>query len=303
MNNFLIGMFNTFDEGKFKRDYRKCFFGIEACQLESKKELERLVKVMKNAELGIHYPLLQNDYPLRDPLLLSLDHDETEEAYGVLERELDLAADLKADYILVHFPKPVILKAGLDWSKWRFGHDREWVWESQYPYERFKEKCEAMFQRLARLSEKYGVRILLESDYVNEYIYKSDLLLKLLKRYPEIKMCMDTGRLHLQEKLDSAFDAMAFSKAMAPYTYLVHLWNVKVTNNAEGGHYPALPDLKVEEGWGDMGAYLRIFAAANPNVLVKFEHRSDLISDEALECCYRWVDSIFEEYRAEKIFR
>ena len=62
--------------------------------------------------------------------------------------------------------------------------------------------------------------------------------------------------------------------------------------NIENNHFPALPNLKVEDGWAPIEEYLRIIAKENANVKVMFEHRSDLISDEELEQCYSWISKL-----------
>jgi D-mannonate dehydratase len=103
---------------------------------------------------------------------------------------------------------------------------------------------------------------------------------------------LDTGRLHLQNKIDSNFDEKEIIKKYAKYTEVVHLWNVKVSSNLENNHFPALPNLKIEDGWAPIKEYLSIIAKENSNVKVMFEHRSDLISDEELERCYSWISKL-----------
>lgn len=76
---------------------------------------------------------------------------------------------------------------------------------------------------------------------------------------------------------------MEVIKRFAKYTEVVHLWNVKVTGNLENRYFPALPNLKQEDGWAPIEKYLQIIREANKNVKIMFEHRSDLISDEELE--------------------
>lgn len=49
----------------------------------------------------------------------------------------------------------------------------------------------------------------------------------------------------------------------------------------------------MEDGWAPIDEYLKIIKEANNNVKIMFEHRSDLISDEELDNCYSWIESIF----------
>jgi sugar phosphate isomerase/epimerase len=297
MRNFLIGLYGGFDYNKFNRDYKKDFFGIEVCMFENEEDINTLIYESKKHDFkfGIHFPLRKSAYRYRDPLFLSMDREESKEAFSIFERELKFYKEINADYVLVHFPKPVILHEKFDFSSWWFSYHNEWTYEKEYPFDIFKKNCEDMFYRLSQLSQKYDIQIVLEQDAVNKYLYNGDLLEKLLEKYSNLKICLDTGRLHLLEKVDENFDSKMFVRKMAPYTYLLHLWNVNIHNSRQSGHYPILPNLNIEEGWGDIGSYLESVSKVNKDVKILFEHRSDLISDEELEKCYRWVSEYFKK--------
>lgn len=295
MAEYLIGMHGGFDYKKFARDFREGFYGFEACLFANDKDINNLLEEVNNNKLkfGVHFPLRRDIYKYRDPLFLSLDDKEALEAMEAFESELEFVKTIDADYLLVHFPKPVIKKENISWEHWRFGSDKEWVWEKDYPFEVFKIKCEELFEKLSELSNKYNTKIVLEHDAVNKYIYESSLLEDLLNRYSNLKMCLDFGRLHMLEQIDSDFDSKEFIKKMAPYTYLIHLWNDKLGGSIKGGHLPVLPELKKEDGFADIHSYLSTVSDINKNVKVLFEHRSDLVSDDELERCYDWVKSYF----------
>ncbi|MTI49243.1 sugar phosphate isomerase/epimerase family protein [Sporosalibacterium faouarense] len=294
MHNFLIGMHGGFDYEKFNRDFKEGFFGIEACMFPNEKEVGVLVEEAKKHKfkMGIHFSLFQGSYRLRDPLFLSLDSNEVEKSYKAFKSELKYASEIGADYILVHFPKPVLLDKDINWDNWRFGHKDEYIYEDEYPYNLFKKNIEYMFYRLSELSKNYGVRIVLEHDAISKYLYKTELLTELLDQYNNLKICLDIARLHLLESIDKDFDRKKFVNQMAPYTYLVHLSNVKIDSNLTNNHYPALSHLNNEDGWADAREYLRDITRINKDIKILFEHRSDLISDDELEACYRWVDGV-----------
>lgn len=297
MKNFLIGMPGGFDYKKFKRDFREDFFGIEASMFKDEDDIRQLIEEVKNNNIrfGVHFPLRKGVFSYcRDPLFLSLDKGVSEKSYEVFEKEVEHCSKIGAEYLLVHFPKPVLIDRKLDWSSWRFANDMEWMYEEVYPIDLFRTNLGEMFERLSCLSEQYKLQILLEHDAVNRYLYDTDLLESLLCKYPNIKICLDTGRLHLLELVDREFNAKNFIQRMAPFTYLVHLWNTNPKDNAKGGHYPALPDLEIGEGWGDIGGYLKAITSVNRNIKILFEHQSDLISEEKLEICYQWVESFFK---------
>ena len=130
---------------------------------------------------------------------------------------------------------------------------------------------------------------------MNSYIYDTDLLETLLKKYPRVKLCLDIGRLHLQDKLDKNFNSFEITRKLAKYAEVIHLWNVKVSGNLTNNHYPTLPNLKPEDGWADVRKYLSIIKEENENCKLLFEHRSDLITDEELENCYDWINELISK--------
>lgn len=111
-------------------------------------------------------------------------------------------------------------------------------------------------------------------------------------RYPRIKLCLDTARLFLQDKLDPYFDARAILRKFTRYAGLIHLSNVQVNDSVHNSHNPVLPELSPQDGWAPIEDYLRIIREENSDVKIMFEHRSDLISEEQLQRCYLWVDGI-----------
>ncbi|UQZ86826.1 Xylose isomerase-like TIM barrel [Paenibacillus konkukensis] len=292
MNRFMIGQYGRFDYNKFRRDFKPGFYGIEACLFEREEDAEHLLKEAGDHgfRIGIHFPLRAGRYKHRDALLLSDDKGTREAAYADVEQELSYLRRLRPDYVLFHYPKPVIMDDRVDWTLWRFSDRSEYAWESEYSLETLREGSEQLFEWLDRKSREYDFTPVLELDGLNRYLYGTDLLESLLCRYPGIRLCLDTGRLYLQERVDPYFDAKAVLEAYAPYAKLIHLSN---TNIAEGrvrfNHYPVHPAQKPEEGWAPMEDYLRIIAARNPAVQILFEHNSALISDEELAQCYEWV--------------
>lgn len=46
--------------------------------------------------------------------------------------------------------------------------------------------------------------------------------------YPNVKLCLDIGRMHLQDRIDDGFSGYEFVERFAKHAELVHLWNVQV---------------------------------------------------------------------------
>jgi hypothetical protein len=296
MNNFMIGQYGKYDFDKFYRDYRSQFYGIEACLLNSEVDIDHLIAESEknNFNIGIHFPLRAGVYKYRDPQFLSSCETVRNEAFECIGEELNYIKlkKIKPKHIIFHYPKPVILDERFDWSDWRFVDSSEYIYESSYSYNEFTKRSEFLFEWLSEKSFEYNFVPVLELDAISKYIYKTDILEELLDRFDRIKLCIDTARLHIQDKTEDLFDPIEIIRRFSKYTEEIHLSNVKITNCVEHVHYPALPDLKVSDGWADIDAYLGAIRQINPNVRIMFEHRSDLISDEELEKCYSWVNGL-----------
>ncbi|MBY9086277.1 sugar phosphate isomerase/epimerase, partial [Paenibacillus sp. HN-1] len=106
------------------------------------------------------------------------------------------------------------------------------------------------------------------------------------------KLCLDTGRLHLQDKIDPFFDSRQVVRKYVKYAEVIHLWNLQYTDKIEKYHYPVLPEQRPEKGWAPIEEYLNIIRKENRDVKIQFEHRSDFLTDDDLERCYMWVDEI-----------
>lgn len=296
MSKFSIGMFGAYNEKKFKRDFRDDFFGLEICLFENEEDIDKIKELTesKNIKYGIHFPLRAGIYPLRDPQFLTLNEGRRNEAYKIIENELNYIhkKDLKPEYILFHFPKPAILKESFNLENWRFYDRSEYCYEDEYSFDNFKNNVEKLFKWLLIKSREYNFTPVLELDALNKYITDSKFLEELLEKYNEIKLCLDTGRLHAQHINDKDFNEIDIIKRFSKYTKVIHLWNVQVEGGSDSSHYPALPTLREEDGWAPIEKYLNIIKEENRDIIVLFEHRSEKISDEELESCYQWIRNI-----------
>ncbi|MDP5274220.1 sugar phosphate isomerase/epimerase [Chengkuizengella axinellae] len=294
MHHFLIGQHGSFDYHKFKRDFKDDFYGIEACLFSGQKDTLNLLKESKERgfQIGVHFPFRSENVKVRDALFLDQNEKTREKAYRWIQEELEFLTSMNPSYVLFHYPKPVLLDDRVDWSNWRFTDPSEFVFESSYSLDELIEHSESLFQWLTEKSEEFHFTPILEFDGLNRYVYETDFLEKLFEKYNHVKLCLDTGRLHFQDKLDPYFDPKTIIKKYGRFADLIHLWNVKVNKKIEFYHYPVLPELQPEDGWAPIEEYLGIIKKENKNIKILFEHRSELISDEDLERCYSWVDGI-----------
>ncbi|WP_246187965.1 TIM barrel protein [Paenibacillus tengchongensis] len=294
IQQFMIGQYGGYEEHKFNRDFREGFHGIEACSFTSDED----VLALKNAaqshgfRIGVHFPFRAGRSPLRDALLLSTDEAEREEAYRLVAAELEELAGLKPEYVLFHYPKPVILDERVNWNGWRFADSREYICESDISSEELEDLTRRLFEWLAAQSSRYSFTPVLEFDALNRYVYEHDFLEQLLQEFPQVNLCLDTARLYLQERLDPYFDAKSILHTYTKYAHLIHLSNVQVQEEVRNSHHPVLPELSPRDGWAPIEEYLHIIRSCNPTVKIMFEHRSDLLTEEDLLRCYEWVNGI-----------
>ena len=276
---------------KYGRDFKEPFYGIEACLFRQEEDVSHLVREARarGFAIGVHFPLRAGRSRLRDALFLSRHDRVREDAFERIREELEYLVRVKPKYVLFHYPKPVVLDDRVDWSAWRFADREEYVFESEYGPHEFFERSEFLFQWLSIKSDEYGFTPVLEFDALNRYVYETDCLENLLKTYDKIKVCLDIGRLHLQDMIDPFFGARRVIDNYAKYAEVIHLWNFRYRGNVEHYRHPVLPELSPQDGWAPVEQYLKIVRAENKNVKILFEHRSDLVSDEDLERCYEWV--------------
>ncbi len=299
MKNFIIGQYGFFDTDKFDKDYREGFYGIEACLLKSKEDISllQLEANKKNLHIGIHFPLRAGVFSFRDPLFLDLNVNTRMQAFEAAEKELSFIKreNINPRYILFHYPKPVIINNEFDLSRWRFYHKSEYVFESEYPIDNFIEYSEVLFEWLNRKSHEYNFIPVLEFDALNKYIIENTFVEALFDKYNNVKACLDIGRLHVQDRIDLNFNAIDILKRFSKYSEVIHLWNAKVGETVEHSHFPLLPNLKPIDGWADIERYVEVIRVENKNIKLLFEHRSDLISKEELESCYRWINQLYNK--------
>ncbi|WBW97002.1 hypothetical protein [Oceanirhabdus sp. W0125-5] len=104
-----------------------------------------------------------------------------------------------------------------------------------------------------------------------------------------MKLCLDTGRLALQEIIDTKFEAKRVVEKFINYIEVVHVWNLRINNGIKEYHYPVLENQEIKEGWGNVKGILGILSYSKSNFKVLFEHDSSLINDRDLLSCYNYV--------------
>ena len=296
MKNFIIGQHGFFNKNKYESDFRKEFWGIEACLLKAEDDINILneFKYKDNYNVGIHFPLRSGQWEHRDPQYLSNDENIRKESYEYMEKEIEYAKIVNPEYILFHYPKPVLLDDRVDWHgwKWRFADKSEYFFDSECELNAFIERSKFFFNWLSKKAKQDSFTPIIELDAIPRCLYETSLLTDLLREFSDIRVCVDIGRLHLQHKIDDHFDSFEFLESIIEFVSEVHLWNLQITDEVKHSHFPALPTLKPEDGWADVNRYFEILRLSDEDLKILFEHNSDLISESELDDCYKWIESI-----------
>jgi len=240
--------------------------------------------------LGVHHPLYKKDGPAwcrfldRDPVQRQL-------ALDVAASAAESAHHLGARYILFHFPWPGLAAEGVDYPAlgWPASLAMEPLadWSEQQIYE----VSRRVFEHLANVQEKERIQIILEIDGPNPYFFDGELYSRLFEEYPELSLCLDTGRLGLLARTHGQ-DPLQLCRRWLPWTRHVHLhtsmWDDDGTFH---NHLPTNGTHTVDQ-WprvtpaADM---VKLVAAAQPRLTVVLEHDPRAVSPEALEEAHRWA--------------
>ena len=162
---------------------------------------------------------------------------------------MEQAEDFGAEYIVVHFPTPASGAAGESHAKLESIARRSCDW-------------------LAELSEKRRMPIHIEGVGASPFL-TVEFLGQVLKEYPILRYCFDTGHMHLAAQ-SIGFALYAFAKEIASYVGSIHLWNTRGADDYQGFHHIMVhPSQEPEEGWVDIPKVLKILA--QPALSVIFE--------------------------------
>lgn len=287
---YLIGMHEFIDHDKYSRDFKDSIGGIEFCNFPDDEAAYQAVRFAKTkkTDFAVHFPISKTSYKFRDPHLTSHIIKEQDEAFEAIAKECSFAKEHGAIYLLIHFPKPIVLPKTGEFDGIGVPKD-DYIYDDAVDYATFAKQCDRAIRFLSNLGEHYDMQIVLELDLMLPWLYETSLLEMLLVKFPNVKLCIDLARLHVQESMDKNFDATSFIKRYSPFTYVVHVSNIRVTHKLHERHYPALENVYEGEGWGNLTPMLEAFGTKPEHVL--FEHKSDHLKEGELSSCYDYVMS------------
>ncbi len=296
MVKYYIGLHGEFDKRKYEKDFTKHISGIELCNFKSTEEVDEIyaLSLSEAFDLGVHFPLYQSSYKYRDPLVTSHDLGEVEAAFDAIENELVCSKNINARYLLIHFPKPMLIDSRMDWTLVKYqAHDA--IASEAYSEKSFVLACKQALIRLNALSLKHEIPIVLELEFMNTWFYSGDWFIEALDQNKALSICLDMARIHLQNHMDPGFDQYDFVRKLSKYTRVLHVANLQIRESDTVRHHPAFPELLEENGWANIEKLLSCLDDRSRLHSVLFEHRTEGIGREKVITCYEWIRSLLPE--------
>ncbi len=243
--------------------------------------------------IGVHHPLYQDGGPawcrFLDP-----DPQVREQALDLAYTSAQAAHHIGARYILFHFPWPGFQLPGADHEAQGWSSTTELELLEAWPEEKVYEASRRAFERFAQIQEQEKIKVVLEIDGPNPYFFDGDLYSRLFEEYPDLSLCLDTGRLGLLAKTHGK-DPLELTRRWLPWTRYMHLhtslWE-------PGGRYRShLPTngSHTAERWprvtpaADMA---RMVVEAQPRCTIVLEHHPKAVSEAELEEAHRWAAAL-----------
>ncbi len=240
--------------------------------------------------IGVHHPLYKEGGPEwcrffdRDPAVRAHALDQAASA-------AQGAHHVGARYILMHFPWPGFQLEGRDLRAegWYFSmplqENAQWSRDEVY------EVSKAAFERFAQIQETEKIKVVLEIDGPNPYFFEDDLYPRLFEQYPDLSLCVDTGRLGLLARTHGR-NPVEMLKPWLPWTRHLHLstslWD------EQGKFHNHIPTNRTHtvDKWPNItpaADLARMVVEAQPRAIVVLEHNPKAVSPQELEEAHAWA--------------
>lgn len=225
INTFFIDVKESFDLG-LKR--------VEIVTSSKEKALSDAEKAYKySMKYSIHLPVFLPKWfggGQWDAFFCDPSEEKRELSFALLEENLDFVKSLNADYCISHFGGIVPLLPQ----------------EELKPY---SEIIEQSISRLESLSEKYGVKILIEYFGLNKNLYLPGDWVSLVENHNQLGLLLDTGHLYFS-CANNCLDLQDSLAALGSHASAFHIWNTKGTDHYwEYHHVAPNPSQTIDTGW------------------------------------------------------
>lgn len=243
--------------------------------------------------LSVRHPLYKKDGPVwcrfldRDPAQRQL-------ALDVAASAAEAAHHVGARFILFPFPWPGLAEAGVNYQAqgWAAGLSLEPL--ADWPEAEVYEVSRRVFAFLAALQEKERIKVILEMDGPNPYFFDGDMYSRLFEEYPELSLCLDTGRLGLLARTHGQ-DPLALCRRWLPWIRYVHLHTSMWDEDGTFHNHIPTNETHTMDQWPRVtpaADLVKLVAAAQPRCTVVLDHDPRAVSPEALAESHRWAAAL-----------
>lgn len=245
--------------------------------------------------IGVHHPLYKEGGPewcrFMDP-----DPVVREAALELAYTSAQAAHHVGARYILFHFPWPALQMPGVNYADFGWYFTTENADLAQWPEAKLYEWSRRCFERFAAIQSKELIKVVLEIDGPNPYFFDGELYSRLFEEYPELSLCVDTGRLGLLARTHGQ-DPIALTKRWLPWTRHLHLSTSMWDEQGRfANHIPTTAAHTVER-WPQItpaADMARMVVEAQPQAIIVLEHNPRKLSPEKLEEAHAFATSLVE---------
>jgi sugar phosphate isomerase/epimerase len=210
---------------------------------------------------GFHDPvprLPSDGYPfLTDP-----DDEKRWRTLDSMHRTLQAAIKYGAEYVIGHIPSVI-------------SEPRPNLSEAK-----IVELAHNSCSQLTLWGREAGIPFVLENVGPNPYFFQVEAFIEVMEAHPDLRFCLDIGHLHLMS-IYAGLDPLEFVRKLAPYTWVIHIYNATPEMYRRYHHVPAHPSQRPEEGWADIPAILECVLAENErSLIIVFEYSPKYPADE-----------------------
>jgi sugar phosphate isomerase/epimerase len=226
---------------------------------------------------GFHDPLPRlpsYDYPfLTDP-----DDEKRWRTLASMHRTLQTAITYGAEYVIGHIPSVI------------------WEPHASLSEVQIMELAHNSCEQLSLWSRDATIPFVLENVGPNPYFFQVGAFVKVMEEHPDLMFCLDIGHLHLMS-IYSDLDPLEFARELAPYTWVIHVYNATPDMYRKYHHVPAHPSQRPEDGWADIPAILKcVLGNRECNFRIVFEYSPQYPGDETfVKEGIEWVKRVVAE--------
>lgn len=218
--------------------------------------------------IGVHHPLHAGGARYASPPFVSADPALRAAALECARQSIDEAGELGAAYIVFHFPKPAKTWPGMNPDVWPIAAGDV----PPEPVEPDPKRAVAVYRQALRdleaLAHAGGLRVVLELDGPNPWLYETGVLPELFAERRGLSLCLDIETL-ARLKTTHGLRVEAAVREWAPYVGHLHVSN---TNPRAGRtRVPAHPDQRPGDGWVDVGAIVAEVLRHRPDCAIVLE--------------------------------